>query len=370
MEELLLEVLWIDDEPTEAFKDEAFEEGINITNCVCLNDGISLLKDNCKIWDAIILDANCKITGNEVEPDIEALIKAVKYLLKNNVTIPWFVYTAKSMDWSDELRKYINDDDRIWDDRDFYHKPSQRYELFANIKKAVEQNEVYKIRHRYADLFSWLKSPIYEEVLSILQIVENGDKTNADIFNKVRKILDWIMTELNTYGLLTIEFNGTNLNECSRFLASNELQEYIPQYIQRQIHSCSAIANEGSHRRVSDEDVKSGKAPYLIRSTVFELLNILVWMHQLPDDDATRRKITDQALNAMVKAKPEEPKNIPQKPEFDEELKVWHCGDCMLPIKFWEEGEVLLTEIAPNSSKNPNIKKKYPYFAKKYKTVK
>lgn len=82
-------------------------------------------------------------------------------------------------------------------------------------------------------------------------------------------------------------------------------------------------------------------------------------MHQLPNDDVTRRKITDLALNAMAKVKPEEQnnKNIPQKPEFDEELKVWHCGDCMLAIKFWEGGKVLLTEISPNSSKNPIIKK-------------
>ena len=141
MEELLIEVLWIDDEPSEAFKDEAFEEGINITNCVCVDEGIRLLKDNSKVWDAIILDANCKITGNEIEPDISALYKAVKHLLKANLSIPWFVYTAKSMDWSDNLRNLINDDNRTWDDRDFYHKPSQRYELFANIKKATAQKE-------------------------------------------------------------------------------------------------------------------------------------------------------------------------------------------------------------------------------------
>ena len=253
----------------------------------------------------------------------------------------------------------------------YYEKATDDEKLCQDIVSAIEESPIRRIKTKYSDLFAWLKSPIYEEILSILLIVENGDNTNADIFNKVRKILDWIMTELNSYGLLTIEFNGSNLNECSRFLASNELQDYIPQYIQRQIHSCSTIANEGSHRRVSDEDVKSGKAPYLIRSTVFELLNILVWMHQLPNDDVTRRKITDLALSTMAKVKPEEQNNtnIPQKPEFDEELKVWHCGDCMLAIKFWEGGKVLLTEISPNSSKNPIIKKKYPYFAK-YKTIK
>lgn len=359
-------ILWIDDEwesMTSFKKYCSLQYQMELHPFKTQKEGLDEYAKCPSFWDAAILDAKVLDENLHEAPNVANLQKAVLRIKEEFHDLQYFISTGQPDLLSDSMFKAIFPV--------YYEKATDDEKLCQDIVNAIENSPIRRIKSKYSDLFAWLKSPIYEEILSILQIVENGDNTNADIFNKVRKILDWIMTELNSYGLLTIEFNGSNLNECSRFLASNDLQDYIPQYIQRQIHSCSTIANEGSHRRVSDEDVKSGKAPYLIRSTVYELLNILVWMHQLPNDDVTRKKITDLALNAMTKVKPEEQnnKNIPQKPEFDEELKVWHCGDCMLAIKFWEGGKVLLTEISPNSSKNPIIKKKYPYFAK-YKTIK
>ena len=93
-------------------------------------------------------------------------------------------------------------------------------------------------------------------------------------------------------------------------------------------------------------------------------------MHQLPEDDNNRRLITNKAVSCAAKFKKEEPasNNEPQEPIFDEELKVWHCGDTMLSIKFWDRGKVELRDKQENTSTNPRIKEKYPYFAK-YKKI-
>ena len=72
-----LNVLWVDDMPTEEFMDEAYEYGLDIQPVTSVNGGIAALKDKAKVWDAIILDANCKITDDEQEqPSIMALKKA------------------------------------------------------------------------------------------------------------------------------------------------------------------------------------------------------------------------------------------------------------------------------------------------------
>ena len=277
MDELRLEVLWIDDEPTEAFKDEAFDEGINITNCACVNEGLKFLNDSSKVWDAIILDANCKISGNEVEPDISALYKAIKHIFKSNVTIPWFVYTAKSMDWSENLRNLISDDNRIWDDRDFYNKPTQRYELFANIKKAVENRESFMIRQKYAVVCGFYKGA---DLVELLRCYDSDDfSINTSIPNKVRQIIEWVMRYFDDRGLLPIAFTGTNIAKCSSSLG--DIPQIVPIHVARSMHFCVDVCNNGSHSDEIAANIVSGDAPYLNRSLILNLLNILQWCPSL-----------------------------------------------------------------------------------------
>ena len=108
------------------------------------------------------------------------------------------------------------------------------------------------------------------------------------------------MSNLYDYGLLAIKFNGTNLNECSKFLGNSKLQSVVPVHIQRHLYSLVTIANEGSHRQYIDEEVKSSKAPFLVASTIFELLNVLTWLHQLPNDMEEKQTIEKLAANVAI----------------------------------------------------------------------
>lgn len=274
-------VLWIDDQPSESFLDIAYENDIEIVVRKCFSDGINWLENNKLICDAVILDANCKINNDESEaPSLESLRDSLNQVWKICIYdkfIPWFVYTGGGYQGEDSLR-YIIPNNRDWDDRQFYKKPQDRKELFANLKKSADNSLVTQIKLKYNKVFS---PEIEKDLISVLSCVEKKSFDDNNVFNPIRKILDWVMEFCNRAGILLIPFNGSNLGECSGFLGRKELSSIIPIYIQRSFHSCSQVSNEGSHRLVIDDHVKNGRAPFLIQSTVCELLNILYWCKSL-----------------------------------------------------------------------------------------
>lgn len=364
-------ILWIDDEwetMTSFKKNSLLKYNMELTPFKTQKEGLDAYAQNPSFWEAIILDAKVLDEDENEVARVGSLYKAVTRLQTEFKDVPFFISTGQpDLLKAEMFEEYCQS---TYSHR-YYEKVEDDDQLRKDIIQAIEEKLQRRIKNKYPEIFSWLPSELYGEIIELLTIVENGDNKNANVFNNIRKILDWIMSELNSYGILGIDFSGANLNDCSRFLSNNELQEYVPQYIQRQIHSCCTIANEGSHRLVSDEDVRTGTAPFLVRSTVFELLNILMWYHQLPSDDETRRKITNIAVNCVEKQKKEEiekKENDGQEPEYDTILHVWHCGDTLLGMKYWEGGKVTMFDKQPNSSTNPKIVEKYPYFAK-YKKV-
>ncbi len=362
----LYHIIWIDDEwekMTSFVKYCKFEHNIELTPFKTQKEGLDAFAQNPSYWDAIILDAKVLDKSTTEFANIKSLYKAVNRLQSEFKDVPYFISTGQPdlMD-TDLFDAYCQ---TTYSHR-YYEKVEDDEQLCIDIISSIENKPQRKIINKYPEIFSWLPSEMYGEIIDILTVIENGDSKNSTVFNNIRKILDWIMSELNTYGILAIPFNGTNLNDCSRFLACDELQEYVPQYIQRQLHSCCAIANEGSHRLKIDEDVRNGTAPFLIRSTIYELLNVLMWMHQLPKDGETQRKITNIAVNCVsgLKKSSSPITEEPSEPQYDEELHVWHCGDTMLALKFWDGGKVSLCDRQENTSSNPKIKERYPFFAK------
>lgn len=275
-DEVRLNVLWVDDMPTDDFMNEAYEYGLSITPAKSVNTGLSLLKDKSAVWDAIILDANCKITEDEQEqPSLKALKEAINQLVHMRTDIPWFVYTGGDYEGVDHLEYMIKE--RAYDDRLFYEKPRQRYELYDNIKKAVENSEAYRIRQKYAPVCNFYKD--YDLVELLIKYESEGFDIDKNVPHSVRLIIEWIMRYLEGVGLLPIEFSGTNINKCS--LSLGEIPQLVPIHVARSMHFCVEVCNNGSH---SDEIVGyivSGEAPYLNKSIIQNLLNILYWCPSL-----------------------------------------------------------------------------------------
>lgn len=65
-------------------------------------------------------------------------------------------------------------------------------------------------------------------------------------------------------------------------------KKYVPINIKRNIHSLVAITNEGSHWGVANSMVAEGKAPYLLRSLIYEMLNVLYWCKDVVNKEPTQ----------------------------------------------------------------------------------
>ena len=336
---------------------------IELTPYKTQKEGLDAFSQNPSYWDGIILDAKVLDESENESADIKSLYKAVARIQAEFKDVPFFISTGQPDFMSAEL---FNAYCQSTSCGRYYKKVYDDQQLCEDIKKAVDEKFQRQIKNKYSEIFSWLPAELYGELLELLIMVETEDNKNTNVFNNVRKVLDWIMTELNAFGILGIKFNGSNLNDCSRFLCSDELKEFVPQYMQRQVHSCCAIANEGSHRLTTDEDVRTGVAPFLVRSTVFELLNILMWVHQLIQNEYVRARIVDIATKCAARYVNEDSSNSeePMEPQLDKEFNVWHCGDTMISIRFWEGGKIVLLDKQNNTTTNPAIKERYPYFAK------
>lgn len=358
-------ILWIDDEyekMSSFVKYCKFNHQIELTPYKTQKEGLDAFSQNPSYWDGIILDAKVLDESENETADIGSLYKAVARIQTEFKDVPFFISTGQPDYMKLEIFSTYC---QSTFSRRYYEKSVDDEQLCEDIKKAAEEKSQRQIKNKYPEIFSWLPAELYDELLELLEIVESGDNRNTNVFNNVRKVLDWVMKELNAYGILGIKFNGTNLNGCSRFLCSDELAEFVPQYMQRQIHSCCSIANEGSHRLTSDEDVRSGVAPFLVRSTVFELLNILMWAHHLKENESVRARVIDCATRCAARfVEDSSNKGEPMEPQLDKDFNVWHCGDTMISIKFWDGAKIILTEKQENMTTNPAIKERYPYYAK------
>ncbi|MDO4801189.1 MAG: hypothetical protein Q4A15_03395 [Prevotellaceae bacterium] len=279
-------VLWIDDEWD---KMTSFITSCELRYQMVLHpfktqkEGLDEYAMHSDFYEAVILDAKVLDESEHEVANVGSLQKAVLRIKEQFHNLPYFISTGQPDLLSDDMfRSFFPD---------YYEKHTDDEKLCMDIVKAIEETPNRQIVNKYPELFTKLSTPIYEEMISIIKIHENHETNNADAFNKIRKVLDWIMQSVSDYGLLAAPFNGTNLNDCSKFLGNTKLNEYIPTYIQRHLFSLVTIANDGSHRQVTDEFVKNGNAPYLVSATIFELINVLVWFHNLPQDQESKDRI-------------------------------------------------------------------------------
>lgn len=272
MEDIKLNVLWVDDMPTEELMNEAYDYGLDLKAVKCVDSGIKALKEKSNQWDAIILDANCKITEDEHEqPTLKALKKAVEELVHMRTDIPWFVYTGGDYEGVEHLEFIIKE--RDYDDRLFYEKPKQRYDLYEKIKTVVAVREEFLVKQKYADVCNFYKDHDLIELL--MKYESEGFDTDKNIPHSVRLIIEWVMRYLEGIGLLPIVFNGTNIAKCSSSLG--DIPQLVPIHVARSMHFCVEVCNNGSHSDEIISYIVSGEAPYLNKSIVLNLLNILQW---------------------------------------------------------------------------------------------
>ncbi len=279
-------VLWVENEPEKLidFKNDIEDDGD--IEFVIFRDSLSAaayLDENIEKLSGAVLDIESFIS-----PDSEDEVKTSFCRVRDKILnleyrnkIEFFALTGKG--------KYLNDKKGFEEEYNcrIFDKNYGSIEAEEYLKEIVGRHIIAKISSKYREAF--IHKDIQMDLLKVLMVLEERDDRNSGVYNDIRKVMDWVMDYCYNIGLSQVEFDGSNLAECSKFLGHPALADkgLIPVYIQRNFHSVVTISNEGSHRLVIDQDTKEGRAPYLIRSTVFELLNILNWLGTIPTDEAS-----------------------------------------------------------------------------------
>lgn len=314
---LEIKVLWINDtkegeNPIDLI-DAAAEYSIDLVQHEYVESGISALKDASKTWHAVVLDANCKISSENEVPDTDALSFAKDELSKITDAPHWFVLSAGSgTDWEKDVNKIIGlPKSRPWDKyaqkleeekgRRFYSKLDEEdiENLWDAIEHDVQNREEYIIRRKYIEACTFYEGRDLIELLKKLESRQGFDR-DAKCLQEVYAILGKVYTMCQQQGL-PIEYDGTNYGACSKKIGDNNISYYIPKPIQRCFHLCTECVQEGHHEELTlPKSIVNGELPYLNRTVVYSLLNILSWCNKLPKEENEIEKLRAE-LSAKVK---------------------------------------------------------------------
>lgn len=289
-------ILWIDDEYEKLSDTMELAEvvhGFQITKCRFAKEGMKIFEQNLEKWSAVILDAKVLMESLDEVADLKGLRYSRDRIneLKSKRYVPMFVLTGAPDVISNELFEMMVDK--------YYTKGDDEEQLFADVKMAADNQIETQILHKHQTVFNqWPES--YHELLRILTVLENEDWENNSVLNDIRKVFSDIMDRLYERGFCTVPHDKSNLATCSRMLGERYMESIIPVYIQRSIHTCCDVTNPGSHRSDTDKDVRNGAAPYLVRSLIYEMLNVLYWCKNL-----TGPEHRELVLKAIEQAKEE-----------------------------------------------------------------
>lgn len=288
----MIEVLWIDDECMtnsgklspmgEEFVNYAFEQNIKITPMQTYKDGVGAIRNNPHKWCAVILDIhNQKATSGKASDDFDATrdeIKSIQAL--NHQEEPYIFILSGNKLYHGEHSTIRKPD---YCSKSIYDKNGENYkQLFEDILKIQNISKLYTCQEQYKDVLTIAKNfcgnETWQRLLMVLyKTTINDVKNDPALFNEMRKILEDIMNmlEFYRYSYFTETKEEKSLNNLSRYIGKDK---NVPVYIRRAFNTLTSATQNGSHRLEVDYDVLCSRAPYLLRSCLYELCNIIIWM--------------------------------------------------------------------------------------------
>ena len=274
-------VLWIDDkwEDMISFKErcelpEHDFEMVCITNS---EDGMKIFEDHLDEWSGVILDAKVFVNSTSEVDKLTGMQHSINRIneLKSKRDVPYYIFTGQPDLTSSSIfaEQY---------EGHYYEKDRDEVNLIADIKQNADNLFNTQIIHKHQAVFDcWPERK--KELLDILSALETESWQDTSLLNEIRKMMEDVIEKLCKCGYCTKTFKRTNLGECSAMLGKPDVSEIIPVHIQRAIHLCVAVTNDGSHRDKIDSDISNNRTPYLIRTLIYCMLDILYWCRNLPD---------------------------------------------------------------------------------------
>jgi hypothetical protein len=340
-------VLWFDDEheSLETFKDDALSYGIVLTGYKNADDGLAALNNPKITYDAVLLDGlffnKHGQAGDAVDNSAFGRVAlSLKSLKDRGIIIPWFIFSGQPsfVKERNDLVKVLADNDfgngKVYDK----NKDEDFEELCQEIIKSANEIDITKIKHKYSDVFKACKekylgsdsASILIEALKFVEFEDDYAKT-IDLFTGLRKLVETLFTRLNKIGIIPDEIYNENswINPSSYFLSGKHAkykihEGIIPPATTFLLKSILQVVQDASHGVPDKLKLKIGqyvgdiKTPYLYKSTVYQLIDVLIWFKMFVDEH----------------------------PDKSENIKLWHEDQINQYVSEWIMGNVI--KIAEN----------------------
>ncbi len=285
----MIKVLWIDDEclneagelspAGREFVATARRKGIEVTAVAGYDEGLDLINRNPQEYIAVILDVKNPndTVDNVADGYMEARDELERIQTRLNQQEPYIFVLSGDREYHDNSALFPK---KAYQSKRIYDKNTKDYEiLFEDIVKIENVSALYKCQREFEDVLKAVRELCgedeYERVLLLtVQIMVYGHNDKSEYFNSLRKVLEAIMSLLERRGYYK-DVMDRSLNNLSRYIGRDRR---VPVYVQRSFHSLVEISQNGSHLLEVDDDTSENKAPYLLRSCLFELFNIIIWL--------------------------------------------------------------------------------------------
>ena len=298
MKRKIYNILWIDDEHEgmSGFKGDAKLSGVKLVPYKSLNNGIDEIKKNYPLYDGIILDAKFFENEDDIKgsEDTDNVFRAKEQLLLlEEKKFEVFVLTGQAEAYENNtFKKAFKKVYRKGIDEDIE-------QLFIDVKLAADNHIDTQLRHEYSRVFEvcterYIGENAAHDILELLAHKENGNNK----LNQIRKIIEDLFQAFYKYELLPKAFFYPRLatTEISKFLAGQEtidaFQDYrikkesiLPTVISNYLKNILSATHDGSHRGKIDAHINELKTPYLFKSLLFQLLDVLVWFKEHVDQN-------------------------------------------------------------------------------------
>lgn len=308
-------VLWVENDPIvlDAYPLEADQYGIELVPVSCWDDAERELKKNYQRWDAIILDAKCKVHNDSMDKANSFLVTAFSSLAglaaENSSIKPWFVLSGGE---EEEIADLIPETREQWDvDRPqkYYQKAlsAERKELWRRIPLIVKDySNVVKLKSGPCkDVFRAIKEcgmpdAVENYMLCLLLPIYFETTLKADYndrFHYARKIIEHLFRSMVDHRIMPaalFPYGKVNLTWCCKFLMgkpSVESKVEIYNQIMTRVMAgnlLNIVNVSGSllHSPGADEEKSKdihpyfeqvSKSPFLLQSFALQLCDVFIW---------------------------------------------------------------------------------------------
>lgn len=245
----MYKVLWVEDDPEVVKSHRALAEefDLDLVDFSNWQQAEQVLRKEFDSFVAIILDANC---GYKIEDRLDSsfLVQVQGSLMQlfgeKNKFLPWFVYSAGTMDMFETILELINKNKRremepVWG-RLLYKKgvKGEQKVLFTKIKELAENSPRMNILKKYSDVFEVLDmkdpiqvSPEAKERLIECMLLANKYKDDKSVniktaFNPLRQVVEYLFRASYDLCILPDVFFNT-YHDKDRFIMVSATYKYL-----------------------------------------------------------------------------------------------------------------------------------------------